>query len=132
MADFGEKEQGMELEVMKQRFAVCKLSSMQGINWQDELCFLSRTDQEISLVCQAEHVPETAICAEKNWRAFRIRGQLDFALVGVLSRIAGILAEGGISIFAVSTYDTDYVLVREANFDRTLGLLGEKGYTILK
>jgi len=132
MADFGEWEQNMQLEVVKQRLAVCKLSSMQGIDWQDEICFFSRTDQELSLVCQADHVPETAICAEKNWRAFRICGQLDFALVGILSRIAGILTEAGISIFAVSTYDTDYVLIREENFDRALMLLGEKGYTILK
>ena len=67
---------------------------------------------------------------DDGWRAFRIQGVLDFALIGILAKIASVLAENGISIFAVSTYNTDYVLVKEENYQKALDILARSGYEI--
>ena len=83
------------------------------------------------MVCKTEDAPEDAVEREDGWRAFRIAGVLDFSLVGILSKISGILAGEGIGIFAVSTYNTDYILVREEDFDRALNALEARGYGIL-
>lgn len=93
-----------------------------------EFCFIGKTDEEISLVCPTENVPEGVIERDDGWKAFRIQGILDFSLVGILSKIAGLLAENGISIFAVSTFNTDYVLTKEADYYRALDLLEKAGY----
>ncbi|MBQ1330153.1 MAG: ACT domain-containing protein, partial [Desulfovibrio sp.] len=89
--------------------------------------FLARTGEEISLVCRTGDAPQKTLAREDGWRAFRVKGSMDFALVGVLARLAGALAAQGIPIFAVSTFNTDYVLVKEADFDRALACLAEAG-----
>ena len=73
----------------------------------------------------------TAVEREDGWKGFYIEGGLDFSLVGILSKLSGILAENGIGIFAVSTYNTDYILVKQENFDRAMKLLADAGYTVL-
>lgn len=67
---------------------------------------------------------------DKGWKAFRIQGVLDFSLIGILSKISGILADNKIGIFAVSTYNTDYVLTKEENFEKAIEVLENKGYDI--
>ena len=74
--------------------------------------------------------PQNAVCRDEGWRAIRIAGELDFSLVGILADIARILAECRISIFAVSTYNTDYVMTKEVDFDRALAALVRSGYRI--
>ena len=85
------------------------------------------TDREISLVCETEDVPAGAVERVDGWKAFRVCGTLDFSLVGILSELSGILASNGIGLFAVSTYDTDYILVKEADLDRALAALAKAG-----
>ncbi|MBO6067967.1 MAG: ACT domain-containing protein, partial [Bacteroidales bacterium] len=63
-------------------------------------------------------------------RAFRIEAKLDFSLVGILAKISKVLADGGIGIFAISTYNTDYILTKSENFERAIGLLQSAGYSI--
>ena len=77
-----------------------------------------------------EFVPDNTVIREDGWRAFRVCGTLDFSLIGILARIAGILADNGISIFAISTYNTDYILTKEEGFDKALSVLREKGWPI--
>ena len=120
----------MKLEVLKDTFTVCKVPDYRGVDLSLPYCFLGCTDGENSLVVPASRAPENALQREDGWKAFRIAGQLPFALVGILAGIAAVLAEGKISIFAVSTYDTDYVFIKEENFAVALALLGEKGYTV--
>lgn len=90
--------------------------------------FFARTDAELSLVCPTASVPAALVTArEDGWRAFRICGQLDFSLIGILSRVSTALAEAGVGIFAVSTYDTDYVLFKKEKLSavrETLSRLG--------
>ncbi len=120
----------MELKPIDGEFTVCRLSDTADVNWNAEFCFFARTDAELSLVCRRTDVPPHPLQREDGWRAFRIEGTLDFSLVGILSKLTGILAENGIGVFAVSTYRTDYILVKQARFAEALRLLAEHGYAL--
>ena len=78
-----------------------------------------------------EDTPQNTIERDDRWRGFRIQGVLDFSLIGILSKLSGILAEHKIGIFAVSTYNTDYILVKEKNLKRALSVLASEGYTVI-
>ena len=93
-------------------------------------CFfsLTRTDDELSLVVSAEHLPDGAEQIETGWRAAAVVGPLDFSLIGILRGLASVLAEAGLSIFAISTYDTDLILVREEDQARAQSALSAAGY----
>lgn len=126
---------------MKQQFhflllswqaAVCRLPVEADIPaWACKGAFfsLTRTQEEISVVCQEELVPEGTQC-EKNWRILKIQGVLDFSLVGILASISTLLAKAGISIFAISTYDTDYVLVQEKQVRQAVAALRAAGHCV--
>ena len=121
----------MELKKIPHRLTVCKVNDLSDIDMDSEIYFIGKTDEELSLVCITENTPSNTIERDDGWRGFRIQGTLDFSLVGILAKISGILADHKISIFAVSTYNTDYVLVKEENFDRALSILEAEGYSII-
>ena len=83
------------------------------------------------MVCKTEDTPADTLERDDGWRGFRIEGVLDFSLIGILSKLSAVLAENKIGIFAVSTYNTDYILVKEENFDRALNVLASEGYIIV-
>ena len=120
----------LTIEPIGGTFTVCKVAEGAELPLGAEFCFVGKTDAELSLVCRLEDVPVQTLEREDGWRAFRIAGTLDFALVGILSRISAIMADAGIGIFAVSTYDTDYLLVAESDFERALALLSAAGYGV--
>jgi hypothetical protein len=120
------------MELLPERLAVCRLDPEDGIgDWDPSDGFLSLTftDAEISVVCEEAAVPADAEC-ERGWRCLRVDGPLGFDLVGVLASLTGPLAEAGISVFAVSTYETDYLLVRSAHLDRAVAVLSEAGHVV--
>ena len=121
----------MELKKLDYNLTICKLNSAAEIDLSKDFCFIAKTDEEISLVCKTEDTPSQTLKREDGWKAFRIQGKLDFSLIGVLSEISGILAEKEIGIFAVSTFNTDYILVKQENFQKALHALSEAGYTIV-
>ena len=121
----------MKLKALPYALTVCRLADASEIDLKQDFDFLARTDEELSLVCRTEDAPANTAARDDGWRTFRIEGVLDFSLIGVLSKISGILAENKIGIFAVSTYNTDYILVKEENFKRALQVLAEAGYTIV-
>ena len=118
----------MKIKCLDKEICVCKVKDYSLVNMNSDFFFMEKTDEENSLVCEVKVIPENAIVTDKDWKAFRIEGILDFSLIGILSKIANILAENGISIFALSTYNTDYVLVKKENFRRAIDLLMEAGY----
>ncbi len=120
----------MIIERLSQTFSICKVMDTKEIDMSAEFCFVGKTDCEISLVCPSENAPETVLEREDGWRAFRIKGILDFSLVGVLSKISSVLAERGIGILAVSTFNTDYIFVKADDFEASLDALAEAGYEI--
>jgi hypothetical protein len=83
------------------------------------------------LVCTTENVPNNVIERDDNWNAFRIQGVLDFSLIGILSQISTLLAENQIGIFAISTYNTDYILTKKDNYNKALKVLSDAGYEII-
>lgn len=120
----------MKLQTLPQRLTVCKVKSVQDLDLSLGFYFIGRTDEEISLVCESDRTPENTISREDGWRAFRIVGVLDFSLIGILSKISTILAENHIGIFAVSTFNTDYILVKDDDFEKALSALSAAGYGI--
>ena len=122
----------MKLKKLPHNLTVCKTQSISDINQSADFFFIGRTDEELSLVCRTEDVPERALERDDGWRGFRIEGVLDFSLIGILSKLSAVLAENGIGIFAVSTFNTDYILVKEENFDRTMDVLAAAGYEVVE
>lgn len=121
----------MRLEILNNRWAVCKLPETENIPLDETFLFVGKTDREISLVCDEWSVPRDVIACEKGWRCFRVDGQMDFSVTGVIAGIAGHLARHEIPLFVISTYDTDYILVKEACFPRAVHVLGSAGYVFL-
>lgn len=120
----------MELKILKQDFSIGKLLDVSQADLQNEFCFFAKTDQENSLVCPTELMPDDMIEREDGWRAFRIQGILDFSLIGILAEISSLLADHKIGIFVISTYNTDYILTKAENFERAVRVLADHGYEI--
>ena len=119
----------LNLQILPQSLTVCKVDGLEGFSMSG-LYFIGSTDAELSLVCETDRTPADTLAREDGWRAFRVVGTLDFSLTGILSRIATVLADERIGIFAVSTYDTDYILVKRENLDRAAEALKRAGYGI--
>ena len=119
------------LNKLERLLTVCKVKNIDDIDLSKEFYFIGKTDEEISLVCETNDVPENTIEREDGWRGFRIQGILDFSLIGILSKLSGILADNKIGIFAVSTFNTDYILVKDADFEKSLVVLLNAGYTVI-
>jgi hypothetical protein len=122
----------LDLTLLSDVLAVCRLPAGSAApRWLDGEAFASvtRTPDETSVVCRAAVVPD-GVRAEAGWRALRVAGPLDFALVGVLRSLLAPLADAGVSVFALSTFDTDYVLVREAALDAALAALARGGHRV--
>jgi len=112
--------------------AVARLPAAASLpDWATSSPFFSitRTPDELSLLCPEEVVPEE-VRAERGWRCFQVAGPLDFGLVGVLASLLAPLQEAKVSVFALSTYDTDYLLVKEAQLARAVEALSAAGYII--
>ncbi len=111
----------MTLISLEEKLGICQLPPDQNIpEWAAALTgfsTISRTRDEISIVCNERSIPEGLRC-DKGWRGFKLVGQYDFSLTGILKQILDPLAEAKIGIFAISTFDTDYVLVKEGNFEK--------------
>lgn len=120
----------MIIQTIPGDFSVCSLPPAACVDLSRPFCFAARTDNELSLVCPSLLVPKEALEQNNGWSMLRIAGTLDFSLVGILSKIAGILADEGVSIFAVSTYDTDYLLVKAGVLERALSALRRNGYQV--
>lgn len=126
-------EEKLKFEILLDTFGVAKLNSTQSIpQWAYQGSFFSvtKTFDELSIVCQEMVIPEEVIC-ERGWRALKIVGILDFALIGILSVVSTVLAKAGVSIFAISTYNTDYLLIKGIDLESSLQALRNEGYIIV-
>jgi len=120
------------LDVMPGLYAICRLDAGAAVPlWATRRGFssITRTDDELSIVCAADDVPD-AVFAQRGYRGLAVRGPLDFGLVGIVASLAGALAAAAISIFVVSTHDTDYLFVRDANLDRAVAVLRAAGHSV--
>ena len=121
----------MEIKKLGYDFSVCKVADYSQVDLTGEFVFVGKTDEEASLVCRTKDVPANVTAREDGWKAFRIQGVLDFSLIGILSRITAILADAGVSVFCVSTFNTDYVLVKEDRLTAAVSALQSAGHTTI-
>lgn len=120
----------MIIELLPKAYSVCRLSRLLQQDMAQPFSFCAQTDEEISLVCPGDYNPAHVLQREDGWRMYRIAGSLDFSLVGIIAPIAQALAQAKISIFVVSTFNTDYFLVKSACVERTNALLKQLGYAL--
>lgn len=118
------------IEPLAPQFSVCKVMDYSKVDCSKKFCFPQKTDEENSLVCMTQDVPDNTTDRDDGWKAFRIRGTIDFSLIGILAGISDVLCRSLIGIFAVSTFNTDYILVKEEDFHRAIDVLREAGYII--
>lgn len=124
-------ENALKLKKINADFSVCKVQDYSLVDFSSEFCFTAKTDEENSLVCQTKDVPKNTTSRDDGWKAFRIdEGTLDFSLIGILAKITTLLAKSKIGIFAISTFNTDYVLTKSENFENALEVLKNAGYEI--
>jgi len=122
----------LRMDALGQEFSICKVADYSQIDLESPFVFTGSTDEEKSLVCPTELIPQNNVERDDGWKALRIIGMLDFSLVGILARISNILAENSIGIFAVSTFNTDYIFVKRFNFDKAIKALENAGFIIGK
>lgn len=121
----------LTLSVLPETLAICRLEREASVpEWaMGEFVSITRTPDELSIVCNERDVPP-GVKADRGWRALKIEGPLDLALTGVLASIAVPLAEARINIFAISTFDTDYVLVKADRVTEAIRVLRTSGHMI--
>ena len=127
-------EKILTMKLLKEKYGVCRLSKDELIpEWVKGSDFYSitKTYDELSIVCSEDCIPSNIKC-ENDWRILKVEGPLDFSLIGILSSISSILAQNKISIFAVSTYDTDYILVKNNDLDKAIESLIKERYEVIK
>ena len=123
----------LTMKLLKEKYGVCRLDKNELIpKWAQNSDFFSitKTCDELSIVCIQDDIPNNILC-EKDWRILKIEGPLDFSLIGILASISTILAQSGISIFAISTYDTDYILVKNKNIGDAIQALTKERYEVI-
>ena len=121
----------MKIVKLTYDLSVCKVKQLNNDILNKKFIFIGKTHNELSVVCETSEVPSNYVDRDDGWKGFRIQGVLDFSLIGILSKLSGILAENHIGIFAVSTFNTDYILVKAENFEKALSVLSAEGYTIV-
>lgn len=119
------------LELLPGTLAICRLDASAGVpHWATgDVISITRTSDELSIVCSQNNVSEN-IQSEPDWRCFRVAGRLDFSMVGVIASLTGTLAAAGITVFVVSTFNTDYLLVKEADLESAVESLRSAGHVI--
>lgn len=121
----------LRLTILPSPVAVCRLSPNAAIpNWiRGAFTSVTRTADELSIVCDDDAVPEN-VQAERDWRALKLEGPIPFEMTGVASALLAPLADAQISIFLISTYDTDYLLLKASSFARAVDVLRAAGYEV--
>jgi hypothetical protein len=122
----------LELTLLRERFAVCRLAPDAATpSWAagDNFYSITRTAEELSVVAEESRVP-AGVTSQPGWCVLRVRGPFAFSEIGVLASLTGPLAHMGISLFAISTFDTDYLLVSQEQLAEAIAALEQAGHTI--
>lgn len=124
----------MKLEIITQELSICRMEAKEQIpSWaiQGDFFSIAKTPDELSIVCEERFVPQ-GVTSNRPWRAIKVIGPLDFSLVGILSSLTSVLARAGISLFAISTFDTDYILVKSDRLDDARNALNSEGHIFVE
>lgn len=121
------------LSALADRYAVCRLdpgAKMPEPSRSDRFISITHTDDEISIVCREDLAPGTARC-DRGWRCLKVEGPLEFSEIGIVASLAGPLTAARISIFVVSTYETDYLFVKDDQLAVAMRILAQAGHTVM-
>lgn len=124
----------IRIVILEEIYSICRLEKNDTIPddiTKSNFYSITSSPKEIFLVCEQKFIRD-GMKVEKDWKVLKIDSILDFSLIGIISKISTILADAKISIFVVSTYDTDYVLIKKSNLEITVRVLEENGYEIIK
>lgn len=124
----------LTMKLLKEKYSICRLDKNNPIPaWaiKEDFFSITKTEDELSIVCLKDNVPNSVKC-ETDWKILKVEGPLDFSLVGILSSISSLMAKEKISIFALSTYDTDYILVKENDVEAAISTLIKNNYNVVK
>ncbi|MDO4542270.1 MAG: ACT domain-containing protein [Bacillota bacterium] len=121
----------MEIKLLPHMFTVCKIEDVDLADLSDDFTFLSKTDDEISLVAKEENVAGHCLAREDGWRGLRIAGTMDFTMIGVISRLTSVLAAEDIPVFVISTFDTDYIFIKDEDLSKALYVLEDEYKTVV-
>lgn len=119
-----------ELVHVSGEFSICKVADIGFVDLKQQPLFIAVTEEEISIVCKSSNAPQNVLAQEDGWAMLKIAGVLDFSLVGILARIAELLASKGISIFVSSTFNTDYILIKTERLAEAAEQLKSNGYKV--
>jgi hypothetical protein len=127
------EQKKLKMKLLKDKYGVCRLDKISLIpSWgiEGEFYSITRTEDELSIVCAQKSIPDN-VQYEKDWKVLKVEGPLDFSLVGILASISSLMAEKSISIFAISTYDTDYILVKDKDLNKAIESLRNDKYDVI-
>lgn len=117
----------MDLQIINRKFSICKVNEVSTELLNHEFTFISKTDNELSVICETNHIPEISLTVEHGWRCFRIAEDASFEKYGMISFLSKIIADEKTCILVVATYDTDYIFLKEDKFDGVKKALLENG-----
>ncbi len=121
----------MQLQKLTYEMTICKVADLSAVDFTLKYFFINKTDEEISLVCRTQDTPKDVIARDDGWRGIRVHGIPTLSSIGILAKIAGILASNMISLFSVSTYDSHYILMKSEQYETAIGVLEEHGYSVV-
>lgn len=122
----------MKLTLLEPSFSVIQVKNIDPSMLKIVPLFFAQTSEELSLVLPTTNVPSEAINREDGWKAIKIISVLDFSMIGIIARISSLLAEESISIFALSTFNTDYILIKEHQVEQARTVLTDNDYFFVK
>lgn len=116
----------MDIQLLRENFTVCQINDINLVDLDNDFVFLAKTDEEISLVCPSDLAPAQSLAAEEGWRGLKICGPMDFSMIGIISRLTSVLAAEDIPVFVISTFDTDYIFVKDEDLSKALYVLEDE------
>ncbi len=121
----------MKLKKLNRHLSILKMASVDDVDFSRDFYFLGKTSRDITLVCNTSEAPANYLEKDDGWKAFVIDEVMGLTEVGIMSEISGVLAKNSIGMFAASSYTSDYILVKEQNFEKAMFALAQDGYTVV-
>ncbi|MFI3251604.1 MAG: ACT domain-containing protein [bacterium] len=121
----------MNFEVLEPEFVICKIESFEEVSIHDEFCFITKTDEEISLICTTRYTPQRTIAIQKNYRGIRLKGPLEFNTVGTIAKLISLLSLNDISVLSVSTYNSEYIFLKNSRLGKAVDILIANNYELI-
>lgn len=122
----------MDLKLIEHDFIICEIQNLDEVNIHDEFCFLSKTDNEYSLICTTRFQPNKVLNIQSGFKCLRIENKLEINTTGIIAKLSSLLALYDISLIAISTFNTVYLFVKSTKLNRSIEIFSANNYNVLK